>query len=221
VSSGFQRVTSFVDALIRDRRPRRFPAEPEDAAMMRAAMTLHAAHPGSGEPAPAFVDQLARRLRGAAAAPPSGATQMHRRRFLQAAGVAAAAAAAGVVGDRLIGELAPDERPGGGELMPKNGRWIPVAAHGALAPGRLMRFSAGSVEGVLVNRGGVISALSAVCTHMGCTLKTDEQAGRLVCPCHSATFSLDGKPATANYDLPALPALRTRVVNGGIEVFAT
>lgn len=39
---------------------------------------------------------------------------------------------------------------------------------------------------------GQITALSSVCPHKGCAVGYAETAKRFECPCHSATFDLDG-----------------------------
>lgn len=38
----------------------------------------------------------------------------------------------------------------------------------------------------------VFHALSAVCTHLGCIVKWDSGKKMLVCPCHAATFDING-----------------------------
>ncbi|ONH31634.1 Rieske (2Fe-2S) protein [Pseudofrankia asymbiotica] len=58
-SQGLRR---FVEDLLGHRRPRPFDATPEDAALLRAAITLRAARPGGDEPSEEFVEQLHRRL---------------------------------------------------------------------------------------------------------------------------------------------------------------
>lgn len=37
-----------------------------------------------------------------------------------------------------------------------------------------------------------VSALSAVCTHLGCIVKWDRSRGQLACPCHAAFFDSKG-----------------------------
>jgi len=44
---------------------------------------------------------------------------------------------------------------------------------------------------VLALGGGAFSALSPICTHLGCTV--DIQGARLVCPCHGSTYDREGK----------------------------
>ncbi|VAX15094.1 Ubiquinol-cytochrome C reductase iron-sulfur subunit [hydrothermal vent metagenome] len=38
-----------------------------------------------------------------------------------------------------------------------------------------------------------VSALSAICTHLGCVVKFKEAAGELQCPCHGGRFDANGK----------------------------
>jgi cytochrome b6-f complex iron-sulfur subunit len=37
-----------------------------------------------------------------------------------------------------------------------------------------------------------LHAVSAICTHMGCTVGYDKEKGRIVCPCHGSQFAWDG-----------------------------
>ena len=61
------------------------------------------------------------------------------------------------------------------------------------------------VNGVLVIRSGtgVFEALSATCTHAGCTVGYNAPAGKVVCPCHGGTFNastgavISGPPPSA------------------------
>jgi len=39
---------------------------------------------------------------------------------------------------------------------------------------------------------GEFVALSAVCTHLGCVVAWQEQAGEFLCPCHGGRFAADG-----------------------------
>jgi len=40
---------------------------------------------------------------------------------------------------------------------------------------------------------GEFVALSAVCTHLGCVVAWQEQAGEFLCPCHGGRFSSEGQ----------------------------
>ncbi|MBN1507419.1 MAG: Rieske (2Fe-2S) protein [Sedimentisphaerales bacterium] len=39
---------------------------------------------------------------------------------------------------------------------------------------------------------GTLHAVSAACTHMGCTVDYDKDKGCFVCPCHKSEFAWDG-----------------------------
>jgi len=56
--SATDRIARFVDALVRDRRPPRYPADPDEAAAMVAAAALKSARPGADLPRPEFVQGL-------------------------------------------------------------------------------------------------------------------------------------------------------------------
>ena len=47
-------------------------------------------------------------------------------------------------------------------------------------------------NGVIVVRAsaGTFDALSATCTHAGCTVGYDSRAGNILCPCHGGTYNL-------------------------------
>ena len=40
---------------------------------------------------------------------------------------------------------------------------------------------------------GTLHAVSATCTHMGCTVDYNKDKGYMVCPCHGSEFAWDGK----------------------------
>ena len=212
-----KRVGRFVDALLRNRRPRRFRALPEELDAMRVAIRLRASRTGADLPDPTFVDKLGQRLREELSGKPVH-RRLSRRGLLVAVGTTAAAAVAGsvagVVGDRLARVNA-----GSRELVPAGATWQPVVAAAAVADGQAVWFSTGAVEGFVVNVGGEYRAYSAVCTHLGCVLQ-ESVAGRLTCPCHRTAFGLDG--SVIQHELPrapaALPWLHTRVRDGQVEV---
>jgi Rieske Fe-S protein len=70
---------------------------------------------------------------------------------------------------------------------------------------------------VLLHTEAGFSALSLVCTHLGCTLENG--ADGFVCPCHGSHFDKGGKVTHGPADKP-LPALRVEVtVDGNLKLF--
>jgi menaquinol-cytochrome c reductase iron-sulfur subunit len=60
-------------------------------------------------------------------------------------------------------------------------------------------------------------AVSPICTHLGCAVNWNAASGEFRCPCHTSSFSRDGKviagPAPRTLDRYA-----TRVVNGKLQI---
>jgi hypothetical protein len=86
-----RRVSSFIDDVLANRRPRRFRASVADAEILRTAITMQAARPGEGAPEPQFVNDLRKELAlqvAATSAPPVRPVVPRRSRLL--VGVAAA-----------------------------------------------------------------------------------------------------------------------------------
>jgi nitrite reductase/ring-hydroxylating ferredoxin subunit len=183
---------------------------------LKGAAALRPVQPGSDLPTEAFVDRLGRQLRSQMESRPEGGS-VTRRALLQTGGLAAAAGVAGVLIDRTIVSQPLGQQA---TLMPDHGIWRAVAGVADVPPGQAVRFSSGPVEGVIVNDGGTIKAVSAVCTHQGCLLLLDAAAHRLRCPCHPTVFSVSGK--LVSYHLPTppanLPSIQARVREGQIEV---
>jgi cytochrome b6-f complex iron-sulfur subunit len=218
------RVARFVDDLVHGRRPRRFVATPEEAEAMKAAAGFAAGRVGADIPDKAALDRIHRRLAGALDESPIIDLRSTRRAWLRTLGTAAAAVVVGVALDEVVTHQSRDGSDGGGSpsvLMPDNGTWRPVASVTQLPPGHAMPVSTGSVDAVLVNDAGNISAVSGICTHLACKLQPDDANRKLNCPCHQTAFAWSGK--VLYYRLktqPApLPRIPSRVNDGQIELF--
>ena len=214
--SPVDRIAAFVDDLIRNRRPRRFKASADEMEALQGAAELRSVQAGADLPDRDFIERLGRQLRLQMEAPPVRQS-VSRRALLRTAGFAAAAGVAGAVIERTIATQPPGQQA---TLTPDNGTWRAVAAVADVPAGQAMRFSSGPVEGVVVNDGGTIKAVSAVCTHQGCLLLLDAAAHRLRCPCHPTVFSVTGKLLSYQLATPPanLPGLQARVRDGQIEV---
>ena len=60
---------------------------------------------------------------------------------------------------------------------------------------------------------GTVTALSAICTHQGCTVMAAKSD--LECPCHGSVFALDGSVKQGPAPSP-LPPVDVHVVNGTV-----
>jgi nitrite reductase/ring-hydroxylating ferredoxin subunit len=218
MSRADRRLSRYIRALIADRRPPRSPAD-DDARAMQVAARLRAAHPGGADPAPAFVDHLARQLRDAGEHDSGWVDNgIQRRRFL-AGGIAAVAASVAVgVGAERIREVLSEPQTGTGPIVPYLSAWVAVATLDDVAPGKIKQFSEGGIQGVLFTLHGEVRGLSAVCTHQGCTLVPEPAENKLVCPCHPMSFALTGEANPGDYRLNPLPTVQTRVTGNNVEV---
>jgi cytochrome b6-f complex iron-sulfur subunit len=87
----------------------------------------------------------------------------------------------------VVRYLLPPKRTGAVENS------IVAAKVGELAPNSAKLFRFGSAPALLVNTPeGKLVALSAVCTHLACTVRFDAESGTLFCPCHNGRFDLAG-----------------------------
>jgi cytochrome b6-f complex iron-sulfur subunit len=57
--------------------------------------------------------------------------------------------------------------------------------------GKIYQFNEDKV--IVVNKAGALTAVSAVCTHLGCLVHWDNGVGQFLCPCHGAKYKLTGE----------------------------
>jgi len=216
------RVARFVDELLHGRRPQRFEATHEEAEAMIAATGLSAARVGADVPDKAALDRIHQHLAEALDESAVVDRRLSRRAWLRTAGAAAAAVVIGVGLDEVVRNR--PESGGGGStatLLPDNGTWRPVAAVTQIPAGHAMQVSTASLDAVIINDGGSITAVSGVCTHLGCKLQPDDANRKLNCPCHQTAFGWSGK--VLYYRLQAapanLPSIPSRVNNGQVELY--
>jgi nitrite reductase/ring-hydroxylating ferredoxin subunit len=196
-------------------RGKRIPARKlnrEDAAAVMTAARLAAARESYPRPSAGFRRRMAAHLE---AAPEQGL--LTRRSALVAGLGIAAGSVAGFEVERLLGRLQPPP-VAQTAVQPKPGRWVAVAALHELPEGEGVRVEAGAVPAYLFRSGDRVSAVSAICSHLPCSLRWKSDTGVLLCPCHNAAFTRDGAPTSQAYPLPNLPTVQVRVVDGRVEV---
>ena len=191
---------------------------------MTAASSLVSARAGADLPDKAALDRIHSKLSAALDESPVVERHITRRVMLRTFGTAAAAVVVGVALDEVVSQRGKSTEPGGNAstvLKPDAGTWRPVAAVTQLPAGHAMTVSTGSVDAVIVNDAGAISAVSGVCTHLGCKLQPDDASQKLNCPCHQTAFGWSGK--VLYYRLKAAPAnlpqIPSRINDGQIELF--
>ena len=79
------------------------------------------------------------------------------------------------------------------------------------------RFPNEPIGAVLLRRteGGQVEAINVVCPHAGCSVQYHAKDGKLFCPCHAASFALDGKRLDETSPSPRdLDTLEVEIRNG-------
>lgn len=173
------------------------------------------------------------RVLDARAARATDGSAVTRRRLLEQALVAAGAATVGFAGFAALaqGSYRPLRRLGAGSQPPASapsavgkGPDLPAGAvrlgpASRLSPGQVAIYqdpADGSDDLLIRGASGKLTALSAVCTHAGCTVRYE--GGQVVCPCHGATYDATTGEVTGG---PAPTALAAkRVVESGGQIYA-
>lgn len=133
-----------------------------------------------------------------------------RRQFLQLAALAGGVALVGGCAKSSSPDLATSPASSNGlggtyhpiEAVAKSDHSILIPGGGKLAPGTALAFQvpSGNPGLLFVTKDGKFKAISALCTHQGCTVKWQGSDKDLICPCHGSKFALNGKvelgPAT-------------------------
>jgi nitrite reductase/ring-hydroxylating ferredoxin subunit len=209
-----------LERLLSDQSPRGEASEldDEELTMLRMAQLLRGSRDSA--PTPQFVERLHDEL----FPPPRRVSR--RTAFLSGFGGMAAGLLGGVGVERLaVGtSTASPSRRSIPLVAPRLGQWIHVADVAEVPPGSIRPFTAGAVQGVLINSNGSLRAISSICSHMGCALRLDHEHGETYfkCPCHGAEFHLSGRQKHNNgyaFQLPSLPPLQVRVKRTRVEVF--
>jgi cytochrome b6-f complex iron-sulfur subunit len=96
---------------------------------------------------------------------------------------------------------------------------VMAAKVGDLPPNSFKIFKFGSTPGILINtQDGQLVALTAVCTHLTCTVRYESDSGTIFCPCHNGRFDLAGNVISGP---PPAPLEVYMVVIVGDDIFVT
>jgi len=216
--SDVERFNDAVDALLANRSPGPIAGDldAEEQRMLLMAQRIRGSQ--APAPAPAFVARLREQIQ----APPEPTRVSRRTAFLSGVAGLAAGVLAGVGIDRSRQSGNPPAAASG-PLHPTSGTWFHVANTADLPEGAVRAFTAGAVQGYLINHRGNVRALSRICTHLGCALRFSGAEQRFQCPCHPVEFDMQGqyRYGPAKYypnGLPPLPEIAVRVNGDAIEV---
>lgn len=66
--------------------------------------------------------------------------------------------------------------------------------------GKIYQFNEDKV--IVVNKGGTLTAVSAVCTHLGCLVNWVDADNQYFCPCHGAKYQRTGEIISGPQPLP-------------------
>jgi cytochrome b6-f complex iron-sulfur subunit len=218
------RLDAYLDSLLREEQPgQQIPADDADDEMrMRMlAAQMRLAREGVETPRPEFLQSLETEVTQAIGNEKENRARgrgVSRGRFLRTAATFAGGAGLGVASVEGVAAMQERQRPHDLVVKP-NERWYRIARAGEVPPGGVKRFSAGGVLGFLVNDGGQLSAVSAICTHMGCRLKPRGSVG-FHCLCHSSRFDRQGA-VKEGLAPTALPRIAIRHENGYIYALGT
>jgi nitrite reductase/ring-hydroxylating ferredoxin subunit len=214
------RLDAFLDQLGEEQQPAPHPMSAHETAERMVAAQLRLAREGAEEPTPEFLSALERTVTQAIAHEQrtKGRQGISRWRFLRAA--AGAAAATGLVGAGVAADEVQRQLRQPHDLVAGPGRWYDIAATDELASGQMKAFAAGGVLGYLVNDGGRLHAVSAICTHMGCRLKPAQGGSGLRCLCHGSQFSQDGR-VLAGLAPDPLPRIALHIESGRVYARGT
>jgi len=219
----YDRLNDYIDALLKDRSPKEVAAEDaEERDVLAMAARLRILQPAAPVPRPRFQARI-RRLMARAINPRPA---LPRRRLLfGGAGAAAAGLLAGL-------GVSLGLRNAGVRLTPATGRAAAPALSGWAAVGRMqdlpqggaLAFTTGGLSGYVMRNGDQLSALSAVCNHLGCHVQWQPGRKQFLCPCDDAEFDSTGLYLQENYAaappvaLPPLTRLAVRVESDTLYV---
>ncbi|MFI5267463.1 MAG: ubiquinol-cytochrome c reductase iron-sulfur subunit [Chloroflexota bacterium] len=195
----YDRLNRHIDDLLKNRAPRPFLAEDdEERAVLQMAAQLRLLRPDAPAPRQRFRARM-RRLLGAINPHPG----LPRRRLL-VGGTAAALAgiAAGLGGAVGVRRLAPAGYSASAQRVAASNLagWAKVGRLQDVPQGGALSFTtAAGLSGYVMRDGDQLSALSAICNHLGCHVQWQPASKQFICPCDEAQFDSTGVYLAEDY----------------------
>jgi cytochrome b6-f complex iron-sulfur subunit len=91
-----------------------------------------------------------------------------------------------------------------------------------LVPGSVLMFKFGTAPAMLIHHlDNTWVALSAVCTHLGCTVQYESQANRIHCACHGGVYDAQTGANVSGPPPKPLKLFKVAVNDSGVEVSRT
>lgn len=217
-----ERLHRIVASLLGGRRLKLAPRDAEDREAILLTALLASARHGRQRPSARFRRRLRRLLSQGL---PGSGPAVSRRSVLIVGAATAAGIVAGAAAELAVRPPAGGHSPGAGRglavIDPSTARWVDVAALADLEELEGARVEAGAVPAYVFRRERSLWAVSAICSHLPCELRWDRERALLICPCHARAFDPSGQPCGSSYPLPPLVRVRTRVVQGRVQVLGT
>ena len=93
-----------------------------------------------------------------------------------------------------------------------------VCAEEELPVGESRTIPFGRYPAIVVHTTDGLKAYSAACTHFACTVKWNNQSGKLECPCHEGFFKVEDGSVISGPPPKPLLTLETEITDGKIYV---
>jgi len=127
------------------------------------------------------------------------------------------------LGTSLVGTILAFLYPVIGFIIPPKQTEVAVnkveaAKVGELTPNSFKIFKFGNLPGILINTpAGELKAFTAICTHLACTVRYDNETETIHCPCHNGRFDLAGNVLSGPPPSP-LETYNVEIAEGNIFV---
>jgi len=138
-----------------------------------------------------------------------------RRDFLKLMKGTGIALGAGVIAAPVVAYFYPVDL----EIYPS--KPVLVCAENELPVGESKTIAFGRYPAIVINTPDGLKAYSAACTHFACTVKWNNQSGKLECPCHEGYFKVEDGSVISGPPPKPLMMLTTDIVDGQIYVQVT